>query len=171
MLVDTNTIIESHRVGSWRALAGGFRVETVEDCVTETQTGFQRRRKEQSIDAKELRGSLAAIYAVEDREHAELAVRKGDIALDEGEEALWAHALGRNDVWVLCGPDTASLRCGVRLGFRERVVSLGEVLDGVRNRPKVDLRRQYTKKWLDKTLGIIILEERGHAERRSGQRR
>ena len=41
MLVDTNVIIESHRVGVWKALAGGYRVETVEDRVTETQTGFQ----------------------------------------------------------------------------------------------------------------------------------
>ena len=43
MLVDTNAIIESHRVRSWGALAGGYRVETVEDCITETQTGFQLR--------------------------------------------------------------------------------------------------------------------------------
>ncbi len=41
VLVDTNVIIESHRVGVWKALAGGYRVETVEDRVTETQTGFQ----------------------------------------------------------------------------------------------------------------------------------
>ena len=38
VLVDTNVILESRRVGSWRALTGGYRVETVEDCVTETQT-------------------------------------------------------------------------------------------------------------------------------------
>ena len=43
VLVDTNVILECWRVGAWRALAGGYRVETVEDCVIETQTGFQRR--------------------------------------------------------------------------------------------------------------------------------
>ena len=30
VLVDTNVIIESHRVNSWRALAGGYRVQTVD---------------------------------------------------------------------------------------------------------------------------------------------
>ena len=44
--VDTNVILEAHRTGFWRALTGGYAVETVEDCVTETQTGFQRRRPE-----------------------------------------------------------------------------------------------------------------------------
>jgi hypothetical protein len=44
VLVDTNVILEAHRSGSWRALTGGYGVETVEDCVNETQTGFQRRR-------------------------------------------------------------------------------------------------------------------------------
>lgn len=79
VLVDTNVILESHRVGAWRALAGGYRVETVEDCVMETQTGFQQRREERQIDERELRAALKAVHAVEDREHAELAVRVHDI--------------------------------------------------------------------------------------------
>ena len=32
-LVDTNVIIESHRVNSWRALTGGYHVATVEECI------------------------------------------------------------------------------------------------------------------------------------------
>ena len=44
VLVDTNVIIECHRAGAWAALAGGYAVETVEKCVEETQTGFQRRQ-------------------------------------------------------------------------------------------------------------------------------
>ena len=50
VLVDTNVILECWRVGAWRALTSGYRVETVEDCVIETQTGYQRRRPEQQID-------------------------------------------------------------------------------------------------------------------------
>lgn len=46
VLVDTNVILEAHRTGSWRALAGGYPVETVDDCVDETQTGFQLHRSE-----------------------------------------------------------------------------------------------------------------------------
>ena len=88
VLVDTNTIIEACRTRAWAALAGGWRVETVDDCVTETQTGFQRRRPEQSVAADELRASLAAEHAVTDRERAELALRVQGIALDLGEESL-----------------------------------------------------------------------------------
>ena len=75
----------------------------MEACVAETQTGFQLRREEEAIDAAELRDSLAAVHSVSTRERAELALRKGSIALDEGEDALWAHALGRNDARRLYG--------------------------------------------------------------------
>ena len=54
MLVDTNVILESYRTASWPALTGGLRIQTVEDCVTETQTGFQLRRSEQMIDSSQL---------------------------------------------------------------------------------------------------------------------
>lgn len=73
--VDTNVIIAAHRTRSWRALTGGCRVKTVEDCVAETQTGFQRRRRELQIDAGELRDTLKAVHSVGNRERAALAVR------------------------------------------------------------------------------------------------
>ena len=88
VLVDTNVIVECHRTRSWRALAGGYTVETVEDCVTETQTGFQQRRPEQQIDVVELRGSLRAVHCVGDRQRAQLGLRVSDIALDRGEASL-----------------------------------------------------------------------------------
>ncbi len=84
VLVDTNVILESYRVGAWRALAGGYPIETVEDCVAETQTGFQRRRQERQINAAELRASLAAVHSVGVQERAELVIRVPDIALDIG---------------------------------------------------------------------------------------
>ena len=105
VFVDTNVIIEAHRTAAWAALAGAYRVETVEDCVTQTQTGYQQRPREQWIDVGDLRDSLVAVHEVEDRERAELALRVGTIALDRGEESLWAHALGRSGAWFLSGPD------------------------------------------------------------------
>ena len=161
VLVDTNVIIESHRTSAWRALAGGYRVETVEDCVTETQTGFQLRREEQSIVASELRASLSAEHRVSNAERAELAVRIQGIALDRGEESLWAHALARHDDWRLCGPDKASLRCGVRLGFRERLVSLEELLNGVGHRSRTAVKHHYTRVWLRGVVSELVLAERG----------
>lgn len=159
VLVDTNVIIESDRIGAWAALAGGYAVETVEDCVTETQTGFQRRRAERQIDAGALRASLKAVHAPGNRELAVVAVRASDIALDVGERSLWAHALTRTDGWILCGPDKASLRFGVRVGHRERLVALERLLDDAGHRPKVPLKLPYTSKWLERTLSEFVLAE------------
>lgn len=160
VLVDTNAILECFRVNAWRALTGGYGVETVEDCVTETQTGYQRRRPEQQIDGGELRRTLKAVHAVGTAELAVVATRASDIALDVGERSLWALALTRNDAWVLCGPDKASLRFGVRLGFRERLVALEALFDDVGYRPRSELRLPYTSKWLERTLGELAIAER-----------
>lgn len=157
VLVDTNVILEAYRTGSWRALTGGYSIETVEDCVTETQTGFQGRRPEQRIDARELRASLAAVHTVEFHERAELASRIPDITLDRGEASLWAHALNRPDAWLLCGPDKASIRCGIQLGLHDRFVSLERLLYDVGYRPRPALRRAYTRRWLNRTLGNLVL--------------
>lgn len=159
VLVDTNAILESFRVGSWRALSGGYAVETVEDCIIETQTGFQRRSPEMQIDAAELRATLQAIHPVIDAQRAVVAVRAPDIALDVGERSLWAHALTRSDTWVLCGPDKASMRFGVRLGLRDRLIALETLLSDAGHRPKEALKAAYTAKWLDKLLGELFMSE------------
>ncbi|MFZ1413229.1 MAG: hypothetical protein WAS73_01420 [Defluviicoccus sp.] len=161
VLVDTNVILEAFRIGAWRALSSGYALETVEDCVTETQTGFQRRRAEQRIDAGALRASLACVHAVSDRHLAALAVLAPDIALDVGERSLWAYAATRTDGWVLCGPDKASLRLGLRLGYRDRLVALERLLADAGYRPKLDLKVAYTARWLEMTLGQLVLSEGG----------
>jgi hypothetical protein len=161
VLVDTNVILECWRIGAWRALTGAYVVETVEDCVIETQTGFQRRRAEQQVDAATLRPSLAApAHAVSDNDLAVVAVQLSDITLDVGERSLWAHALTRDDAWMLCGPDKASMRFGVRLGFRERLAALESLLDDAGYRAKSPLKTAYTRKWLDGTLGEMVVIER-----------
>lgn len=160
VLVDTNVILECWRIDAWKALAGGYGVETVEDCVIETQTGFQRRRAEQQIDNAQLRASMVAIAKVGNKEHAAAAVR--DLlfsSLDIGERSLWAHALTRSDAWVLCGPDKASLRLGVRLGFRDRLVGLETLLSDIGFRSKVPLRSNYTARWLAQALSQMVILE------------
>jgi hypothetical protein len=161
VLIDTNVIIECFRTSSWRALTGGYGVETVEDCVTETQTGFQRRRPEQQIDSALLRASLKVVHKVEDAQRAIVAVQAHDIALDVGERSLWAHALTRSDAWVLCGPDRGSLRFGIRVGLRLRLVALEALLEDVGYRPRQALRDAYTTKWLEKALGQMVMAEGG----------
>lgn len=164
ILLDTNAILESRRVGGWSALAGGYFLETVEDCVGETQTGFQLRRHEEQIDPSQLRESCANVHRVSEVQKAELALRGHGIALDPGENSLWAHILGRSDCWIFCGPDKASLQMGVRLGFGDRLVALERLFKDLGYRPKVSLRRHYTTSWLDKTRTELILHEASHKD-------
>jgi len=162
VLVDTNVIVECHDKGCWRALAGGYRLGTVEECVTETQTGHQRRRPERQIDLAALLQSLAQVHTVTPQDRAKAAVRDDHFGrLDPGERDLWAHALTRTDGWVLCGPDRASLRLGVRLGLRDRLVSLEELLTDIGHRPRTALRANYTARWLADALNEMILLEGG----------
>jgi hypothetical protein len=160
ILIDTNAILECFRVGSWRALSSGYSVETVEDCVTETQTGFQRRRAELQIDAAQLTASLNAVHPADDAQRAVVAIRAPDIALDVGERSLWAHAMTRSDTWLLCGPDKASMRFGVRLGLKDRLIALEALLTDAGHRPKEVLKLPYTTKWLEKVLGELFISER-----------
>ena len=89
------------------------------------------------MDQSLLRASLAvAPHVVSDLQRAALDIKAMDIQLDPGERSLWAHALGRTDNWMLCGPDKASLRMGVRLGFRDRLEALETLLDDVGYRPR-----------------------------------
>jgi hypothetical protein len=159
VLVDTNVILESFRVGSWRALSGGYALETVEDCITETQTGFQLRKPELLIDAAELRSSFRQVNPVSDAQRAVVALQTQDIALDVGERSLWAHALTRSDAWVLCGPDKASMRFGVRVGLKGRLIALETLLSDAGHRPKVALRPAYTAKWLEILLAELFMSE------------
>ena len=158
--MDTNVILEAHRTGSWRTLAARYQLETVEDCVIETQTGAQNRRPDQRIDEAALRGALHAVHPVDPLERAQAILRDERLdMLDDGERALWSHALGRTDAWVLCGPDAASLRIGVRLGLRDRLVALEALLADVGFKPQTPLRRNYTKAWHAERLAMLAIEE------------
>lgn len=161
VLFDTNAILETCRVCSLRAITARYAVETVEDCVVETQTGSHRRAHDRRGEVNELRAVLAAVHSVDDRQRAELAVQQEakapGIALDLGEKALWAHALGRDDNWVFCGPDKASMRVGIQLGYRERLVSLERLFEEIGVRPRTRLKQAYTERWLASTLNTIAL--------------
>lgn len=161
VLVDTNTIIEAHRTSAWKALTGGYAVETVEAVEAETHTGFQRRDPEERIDQAALRASLKAIHPVTSAQKArlKLMLMELDIDLDDGEFALWAHLLERGDDWRLCGPDRASLKFGVKNGRRDRMISLEALLaDAGMAKTRPPLRENHTKAWLDRVLAEYAME-------------
>lgn len=160
VLVDTNTIIEAYRVSAWKALAGGYQLETVDMVQIETHTGVQRRDPEQAIDQAALRASLKAIHPVTKTQEIALRLKlmELDIDLDAGEFALWAHLLERQGDWRLCGPDRASMRFGVMIGRRDRLVALEVLLaDAGMARTRPPLRDNHTKAWLDRVLAEFAI--------------
>ena len=145
----------------WRALAGGYRA---------SRRWRLRDRDPDRVPAPPAassRSTLRVLRASLDggpRGQRRRARRRRwcatpDSLLDAGERTLWAHALTRSDAWVLCGPDKASLRFGVRLGFRDRLVSLEALAGGRGPSPQGALKDAYTTAWLAKTLGELAMPE------------
>lgn len=157
VFADTNSIIEAHRVNAWTALTARYRVETVEKCFEETQTGFQNRRPEQNIDPAALRASLGAIHPVSELELATVLLMEQGAFLHDGEQALWAHALTRKDAWILCGPDTASMQFGFKHGRRDRLRCLGGLLMDIGHPSTRDLRRNYRAEWLSDLTHRMVM--------------
>ena len=63
-----------------------------------------------------------------------------------------------DEVWLLAGPDKASLRCGVLLGYRDRLVSLERLLGDVGHRPGRRLREAYTEAWHRRAMNELVLD-------------
>lgn len=161
VLVDTNTIIEAHRVSAWKALANGYAVETVQTVIEETHTGYQRRDPAQAIDQAALRAALNAIHPVSPSQEIalKLMLMELNIDLDVGEFALWAHLLEQQGDWRLCGPDRASMKFGVMSGRRDQMVSLETLLADVgMAKTRMPLRDHHTKAWLDHVLAEYALQ-------------
>ena len=156
VLVDTTLIIEAHNAGCLEAITSGFRMQTVEECVRETQDGSLSRAPDARIDETRLRSSLDAVHAVTDRERAKVVALGGPL-LDEGERDLWAHALGREDAWVLSGPDRASMRFGYQANLRSRLVTLETMLRVVGHTPRTAIRDHYTDAWLEDVMTKCVL--------------
>ena len=94
VLLDTNAVIEAWRVDAWRALCGGYLLETVEECVSETHTGFQRRRPEKQVDPKVLLAGLKAVHQVNDAERAAALIREVKARRRSGRMRLPARMFG-----------------------------------------------------------------------------
>ncbi len=90
ILVDTNVIIEAHRVQCWTGMAAQFRLVTVVEVFKETQTGHQNRAEEQNIDPDLLRQQLCQIAKVSKTQLAAIDIDFPDHGLDAGEHHLVA---------------------------------------------------------------------------------
>lgn len=158
VLLDTNVIIEIHRVGCLNSLASYFRLHTVEKVVEETQTGFQNRRPEQTIDLASLLSSLANVGSVTDEQRAEFNLTYGHPPLDAGERDLlvYADSIG-GGLWLLNSPDMAAIRFAHGRGWIDRLVSLEAMTSHLRVRLKESLKENYTESWLSTRRTMLLL--------------
>lgn len=158
VLVDTNVMIEAARTGIWNALAGGLRIETVEECCVEINTGNNRPGRT-TVDLSR----LSEVHGVTALERAEFGLAYPDAAdLDAGERDLMAHAYARSRqgqlLWSLCSPDRALVRAAVALDWRERMTSLEKLSSRAGGRPSPPLARQFTEQWLSECWTDYLLK-------------
>lgn len=155
VLLDNCAISACVEAGAWRALVGGFKLETVEEVASEAATGADTR---ESIDPRQF-AQQVTVHKVEKRDRLEKQAEYEDLGrLDAGERDLWVHALGRSDGWILCGPDTASIRFGVRAGYADRLISLEELLAPSGHPALKKLKQHQTKAWLRAKVSEFALE-------------
>lgn len=155
ILVDTNVVIEAVRTGTWNALTGAAKVETVEECRDEMRRGDDGTRPGYvAVSATDLH-RLSAVHAVSQRERAEyLLVDPDAVAMDPGEQDLFAHVYQRakagDDVWVLCSSDKAAIRAAVRIAIADQLTSLEAACAATGARPKQPLKTQHKELFLSK---------------------
>jgi hypothetical protein len=155
VLVDTNVIIEAHRVRCWRAIVNFFRVETVEKCCEEAATGDKRRADYVAVDVEEMK-KVVAVHAVSLLQLAEVETRLAEPdRIDMGEKHLLAHALAKSGAWCLSASDRAAVRAGNELGFLERLVSLEALARAVGISAR--FKNHFTEKWLSALRTDILI--------------
>jgi len=124
VLVDTNVIIEAHRVRSWNAITGWFAIETVEKCVCEAGSGDKRRPGYIPVDVDSL---CEKVHVHRVSKNVLLMAELSNprfMDLDPGERELLAFAKQYDKAWILCSPDLACMSVMVELGLTDRLVSL-----------------------------------------------
>ncbi|MFZ4682513.1 MAG: hypothetical protein ACOYMS_08430 [Terrimicrobiaceae bacterium] len=156
--VDTNVVIECHRIGCWNALAGGSRLTTVHKVIEECGAGAGRRKGYVTVDIENVKNRVQCC-AVLNQDLAGLRLQlAGRVSLDPGEEHLLAKAVTERGSWKICSPDKALIRASWILGYLERVISLESLLQKIGFSPRVTLQNQYTERWLSQIRTDLLLE-------------
>lgn len=162
VLVDTNVILEAVRTGIWRAISGGERIETVEECREEVRRGDFFSSGSVRVGESEL-GLIRRIHPVDESQRAALLLELSDVELDDGELDLLAHCLHRDEppAWVVASPDRAAVRAAVRLQWGNRLVSLEKVAleVGCHRRQLQRLRPHFRAKWLKRARTDALLQD------------
>lgn len=146
--LDSNAIIEAHRVKCWKTLANEFDLHTVDQCKQEVLTG-KRGCGYVEVDADSLENRIT-IHQVEKRKVVAFTLKiEGQVFdVDGGERELLAHALNDEEVWFLCGPDKASMHALNFFKQLDRAVSLETLCNVGKIQTTHKLKDNYTDRWM-----------------------
>jgi hypothetical protein len=167
VFVDTNVLLAAFPVGAWSRFAGAYRVETVEKCIEETQTGDPLTPGRVNIPLGELKDGLAAIHVLPKNDLASFVLKYPKLqTLDDGERDLLAWLLTHEKpapevLWVTTADKAAIVACGT-LNWLDAVVSFEKLLRdcGTPYEVLTRLGVQHREAWLSEVrtkvrLGII----------------
>lgn len=164
VFVDTNVIIEAHRVGCWNAICGSYLIETVEECVKESSRGNPEEPGYVQIPTDELREKLTQIHQVSQQEIASLILSHSECTvLDDGEQhifaRLYADQVLPSSTILVSSPDKASIGAAHNLGWLDSWVSLHVLARdaGVQRSVLGQLRMQYQDSWLSNAKIKVLL--------------
>ncbi len=110
VFVDTNAIIEAHRVKVWKRLSSQYNLATVEMCLQETQRGGDQSNPHYvEVPENETR-AVVQLFSVTERSRIVTALHPGSNVLDAGEFDLMALLIneilpGTAIPYRICSPD------------------------------------------------------------------
>jgi len=153
ILVDTNIIIETVRVGAWERLRAHESVVTVRQCCEEALSGVPGAPGRVPVTAEQLGPPLTAVEVTNAERAALLVTTEAAATLDEGERDLLAHARmrfasGNKDFVIVCA-DQAAIKAAITLGLNDALISLEEALKAAGIKADGSLKEHYTRRRLD----------------------
>jgi len=159
VLADTMVIIEAHRTNCWRLLVNNFKMDTVEKCVEECETGNQRIRNPVPVDITTLIRDLHP-RKVGLHELTSFILKYPEAqSLDPGEKELLTYAMTVSGAFYICSPDKMCMRVGHMLGIVDSFISLQELIMSACPGHNASLRYNYTKQWLEGYRTEIKLDD------------
>lgn len=156
VFMDTNAMIEAHRVKAWAAIASAFQLWTVNECLIEAGSGeYLHKGGYVAVDVATVK-KTARIAEVPVARQAQVAIAlPAGLNPDPGERDLLAAALAHPRPWFICSPDKAAMRAGYALGVLDQFVSLEQLGNLVGLRPA--WRQPFTEKGLTGFKSNLIL--------------
>jgi hypothetical protein len=146
VFMDTNAIMEAHRVKCWNAITTFFQIETVEEC-QKCANGNQQRREYVAVDTRAFKETVV-VHSVSNVMLASLmSADPAAAVLGQGEKDLISRLFAEQGNWYACTPDKAAAASMFRLNLARRITAL-ETLADLAGMRRLKFRDNFTRRWL-----------------------